>query len=143
MPETAGLSRTLAGEPTSVVQARSLLRSFAGDNPRTDDAELVLSELATNAVMHSASRQDGGEFEIRLALLPGCLRIEVADQGQPVSAPLSPPEESFGPDEDPAFPYGESGRGLMLVDAVADRWGRDRDPDRGLWWAELEWKETQ
>lgn len=142
MPETASLSLKLAGAPSSVVQARGLLRGFLGDSPRTDDAELILSELATNAVRHSASGSgSGGEFEIRFTLLADGLRLEVVDQGKAPSAPLAPPDESFAPDEDPAFPHGESGRGLGIVDAIADRWGRVNRPGRGLSWAELDWKE--
>lgn len=142
MPETASLSLKLAGAPSSVSQARGLLAGFLGDNPRSDDAVTIISELVTNAVLHSASGADGGEFEIRFAVLTGLLRLEVVDQGGADLEPLAPPEESFEPAEDPAFPYGESGRGLKIVEAYADRWGRERSPGRGLWWAELDWKET-
>jgi anti-sigma regulatory factor (Ser/Thr protein kinase) len=142
MPETASLSLKLAGVPSSVDQARSLLRGFLGDSARKDDAVTILSELATNAVLHSLSGANGGEFELRFELVGGSLRLEVIDQGKVDAAPLSPPEESFAPAEDPAFPHGESGRGLLIVDAYADRWGRQQSPGRGLWWAELDWKET-
>ncbi|WOI63642.1 ATP-binding protein [Streptomyces fradiae] len=68
----------------------------------TDDAELVVSELVTNAVRHGA-----GPVGLRVALGVGELRIEVRD-GSSIPARLRT-----------ADPADESGRGLFLVDAVA------------------------
>lgn len=128
MPES--LSRTLPGLPQSVREARSELRGFLVDDTRTADAELIVSEFATNAVVHSRSREPGAVFEVRFELAPGALRIEVVDEGDPTVAPLAPEDESFGPRE--------SGRGLLIVDALADKWGHDSTPEgRLLWWAEL------
>ncbi|HEV2346104.1 MAG TPA: ATP-binding protein [Actinocrinis sp.] len=136
MPES--LLRTLPGLPPSVREARSELRGFLADHTRVDAAELILSEFATNAVLHSRSRELGGVFEIRLELTPGTLRIEVLDEGEPTTVDLAPEDEALAPGEDPSFPYGESGRGLLLVDALADKWGHDSTPEgRLLWWAEL------
>ena len=42
---------------------------------------LCVSELATNAVLHSASRNPGGTFTVRAAVFDGCVRIEVEDNG--------------------------------------------------------------
>jgi anti-sigma regulatory factor (Ser/Thr protein kinase) len=144
MPES--LSRTLPGLPSSVRQARIELRDFLDGYGRVDDAQLVLSELATNAVLHSRSRQDGGEIEVRFEYSPGVVRIEVVDQGDEPARDGDQPEqaeqiEAFAPAEDPAFPHGESGRGLKLVDALADKWGCDSSPGGpATWWAEL-WTE--
>ncbi|MGH3437139.1 MAG: ATP-binding protein [Sciscionella sp.] len=133
MPESGSLSRFFAGEPSSVAVARVETRQFVGDIPRRDDAELIVSELATNAIRHSASRERHGEYELRLLLQPGWLRIEVVDQGTPtVSTPAGPSDEAIG-----SVYHRESGRGLEIVDAVADKWGYDQDTDRGTWWAEV------
>lgn len=130
MPASESLSRTLPGEPGSVAEARRLLRRFLADHHRADDAELILSELATNAVRHSRSRAAGAVFEVRVQLKPGLLRIEVVDQGAPTrSAPAGEPDESFGPRE--------SGRGLLIVEALADDWGHEQHQSRAMWWAEL------
>lgn len=162
MPESGSLSCTLAGEPSSVSLARAQTRRFTGDTPRTEDVELIVSELATNAVRHSASRHNGGEYELRLEARPGRLRIEVVDQGEPTrSAPAGRGEEVVGPtyqlelDDVPAGKWGqegepdeavayhrESGRGLEIVDALADKWGHDQEQDRAVWWAEVGWEET-
>jgi anti-sigma regulatory factor (Ser/Thr protein kinase) len=122
MPEPDILSRILAGHPSSVPAARSAVRGFLGQHARTDDAALVVSELATNAVRHSASRD--GTYELRLEVKPGRLRIEVVDQGAPAQvAVVGEP--------------GESGRGLLIVEALADDWGHEGRSGLRVWWAEL------
>jgi two-component sensor histidine kinase len=90
---------------------------------------LVVGELAANAVQHG--RVPGREFGLRLALdrAAGLLRVEVADAASakrlPGAVPSSPPED-------------ESGRGLLLVDALAMRWGSaPRRPVGKTVWAEL------
>ncbi|MFF7126357.1 MULTISPECIES: ATP-binding protein [unclassified Streptomyces] len=89
----------------------------------TDTADAVagiVAELAANAVIHG--RVPGRDFELRLSLLPGRVRVEVTD----TRAERRPP----GPRDvcEPA-PLAEAGRGLVLVDALADRWDVvDRDP---------------
>jgi len=77
-----------------------------------DAAELVLSELITNAIRHACTPRDR-LIETRYERLPdGGLRIEVHDAGDGV--PLM--QRPSGDDE--------SGRGLALVDALTDRrWG--------------------
>jgi anti-sigma regulatory factor (Ser/Thr protein kinase) len=81
---------------------------------------VIVAELAANAVTHG--RVPGRDFELRLSLVPGSLRIEVTD----TRAERRPP----GPgDVRPARPLDESGRGLVLVEALADRWEvLDREP---------------
>ncbi|GAA3157651.1 ATP-binding protein [Streptomyces rameus] len=73
----------------------------------------IVAELAANAVTHG--RVPGRDFELTLALLVGSVRIEVSDtlaERQPPG-----PGQLSGPD-----PLAEAGRGLLLVDALADRW---------------------
>lgn len=83
----------------------------------------VTAELAANAVRHGAV--PGRDFELRLILRPGAVRIEVSDTRT---------------DRLPSIrrPGGESecGRGLLLVDALADDWGcRPRDAYVKTVWA--------
>lgn len=78
-----------------------------------DDAVLICSELATNAVVHGRTRPAHEVEHIRLDLTwqPGkALVIEVAD-----NSIASPRPRDSGPSA-------ESGRGLDLVDSLADRW---------------------
>ncbi|MEO3767828.1 ATP-binding protein [Streptomyces sp. B8F3] len=84
------------------------------------DAAAVVAELAANAVTHG--RVPGRDFELRLSLLGQSIRIEVSD-----ALGRRPP----GPEQVGAMPVpeGESGRGLLLVDMLADRWAvLDRVP---------------
>lgn len=106
------------GRPQSVKAARDWLdvRMNVADVPEetADAARLLVSELTTNALKHTAGGADGGAFYVRAYLFPGRLRVEVRDAGG--SPPLFPVAA-------PA-PDAESGRGLLLVNALADRWGR-------------------
>lgn len=83
-------------------------------------AETVVAELAANAVTHGCV--SGRDFEVRLTLGRAALRIEVSD----TRTERRPP----GPgDLAPTGVLAESGRGLLLVEALADRWAvLDRHP---------------
>lgn len=86
-----------------------------------DDALLIASELATNAVTHAES-----PCRLRLSLTDTSLRIDVTDTGQGTPEPQP---ESFTE---------EHGRGLHLVAALTTAWGLDVIPGEGkVVWAEL------
>ncbi|MFF8015886.1 ATP-binding protein [Streptomyces sp. NPDC007929] len=90
---------------------------------------LVVGELAANAVQHG--RVPGRDFGLRLLLdrAAGVLRVEVADAACAKRLPTAAPSSS---------PDGESGRGLLLVDVLAVRWGSaPRSPVGKTVWAEL------
>lgn len=118
-------ARTLLDDdPRSAGAARHFLREFmeeAGLPPTmVDNAELCLSELVTNALLHA-----GGRIELR-ATVDGSLVVSVRDHGGSVGGQGTS-------DDDPLRVHG---RGLLLVDALAHRWGSERD-DRGrtVWFA--------
>jgi len=85
-----------------------------------DDAALIVSELATNAVLHGRSA-----FTVLLSSEAGTLCISVRDDSASVPSVKNPTATTI------------SGRGLRLVAAVAQRWGTERDGDGKLVWAEL------
>jgi len=90
---------------------------------------LVVGELAANAVQHG--RVPGRDFCLRLALEKelGLVRIEVDDAAAAKRPPEGPPS---------SYPEGESGRGLLLVDVLAVRWGTvPRHPVGKTVWAEM------
>ncbi|MEU3604057.1 ATP-binding protein [Streptomyces sp. NPDC035033] len=85
----------------------------------TEAAEQIVAELTTNAATHG--RVAGRDFRLALAALPGVLRIEVTDT------------------RGDALPEQHEGRGLLLVGALADRWGVEPGPTpRKTVWAELD-----
>jgi anti-sigma regulatory factor (Ser/Thr protein kinase) len=79
----------------------------------SDTAALLVAELAANAVTHG--RVPGRDIEVVLRLDAYTLRIDVSDS----RGERRPP----GPEGVVAAPEAEGGRGLLLVDALADRWG--------------------
>jgi hypothetical protein len=89
---------------------------------------LVVGELAANAVQHG--RVPGRGFGLRLAIdaVAGLVRIEIADAAAAKQPPTALPS---------SYPDGESGRGLLLVDVLATRWGSaPRQPVGKTVWAE-------
>lgn len=99
-----------------------------------DAAAQVVAELATNAVQHG--RTPGRDFRVRLLRpAPGVLRIEVSDsQGNRLPAT----------GRRPVGPYEETGRGLALVEALAERWGvTSGPPPCKTVWAELSFSEAE
>lgn len=111
--------------------ARRFLREFLARSAVDEDvsatAELCLSELVTNAVVHAGSRS-----ELRATLDDDRLTVAVSDRGGvPVDA------ADAAPDEDPDV-LRVHGRGLQLVEALADRWGSERDAVGTTVWFALE-----
>ncbi|MFI1352629.1 ATP-binding protein [Streptomyces sp. NPDC020898] len=90
------------------------------DSDASEAVAVIVAELAANAVTHG--RVPGRDFELRLALVTGGVRVEVTDSRSGSRPP--------GPGDVRApLPLAESGRGLVVVDAVADRWEvLDREP---------------
>ncbi|MFD9291741.1 ATP-binding protein [Streptomyces sp. NPDC060030] len=96
-----------------------------------ESAAHIVAELATNAAVHG--RVPGRDFRLRLAVLrDALLRIEVTDaRGERL--PPAPGTLDLPGGE------AESGRGLLIVGALADRWGIDVGPaPRKTVWAEVD-----
>ncbi|WP_345629351.1 ATP-binding protein [Streptomyces thinghirensis] len=127
-------SQTFPCEPSTAATGRRLVREALGVwhlGDLADVAALTMSELIANAVTHTPCRS------IRLIVgRPSATRIRV---GVVDRAPSRLPVLGrAGEDE-------ESGRGLLLIDGIADRWGYDlHGPNRRPWgkevWAELSTK---
>ena len=124
-------SQTFPCQPSTAELGRELVRDVLGVwhlDGLADRAALIITELIANASRHTPSS------EIRLTVgrpTATRLRVGVVDL-EPSRLPMF---SQVADDE-------ESGRGLLLVDAVADRWGYDlHGSDRHPWgkevWAEL------
>lgn len=112
-----GWSRAFPATPAQVRAARQFLAGILDGHPATDDAVLCLSELATNATIHSHSRQPGGHFRVRVERYASHVRVEVTDQGGPW-------KRSAKEDE-------QNGRGLLVVAQLARNFGRTGDDQAG------------
>ena len=72
-------ARTFSGTADQVTLARSRVWDYLADCPAADDACLIVSEFASNAVLHSLSRV--GTFTVRCELFSTYVWIEVEDEG--------------------------------------------------------------
>lgn len=78
------------------------------------DVDLLVCEIATNAVQHSASGRPGGGLWVTVLVSAGRLRVEIQDDGGSAGCPMIPVKGSA---------WDEGGRGLLMVSQLADRWG--------------------
>lgn len=119
--------RIFAGSDDQVRHARDFVGRVLDGCPVADDATLLVSEIATNAILHTASGQ-GGKFTVTVYQAGTWVRVEVADDGS-----------AGTPHARPHGRAGESGMGLNLVELVAQRWGCQGGTLGHVVWFELEW----
>jgi anti-sigma regulatory factor (Ser/Thr protein kinase) len=120
--------REFSGDAAQVAAARRFVASaIRTGGPARDVSRLLVSEAATNAVLHSASG-NGGTFSVEYVISDDLLRVEIHDSGGGPSGPRRRVHhlESM------------TGRGLDLFDALSDRWGVDGTPDGWTVWFELD-----
>jgi anti-sigma regulatory factor (Ser/Thr protein kinase) len=123
--------RVLPGAPASATAARRLTRQLLGDDhPALDTAMLLMSELVTNSVLHSRSRQPGGTVTVAVCAGPTSVLIQVRDDGGPFEAPL-------GAASGAGASGAEHGYGLLLVDALAESWGTSATTEGRVTWCRL------
>lgn len=119
------IARVFPGGAGQVREARRFLAGLLGGCPAADDALVCVSELATNAMLHSRSGLPGGRFTVTATVRAGSVRVEVADEGGPWG------QERAGD--------GQSGRGLLIVGELASRWGREEAGAGRTVWFEIDW----
>lgn len=113
-------SRMFPASPEYASQARRYLAEVLGDRASADDAVLCLSELFSNSLLHSRSRESNGTITVRVRESGERIRVEVDDQG---GAWRICPE-----DDD------EHGRGLGIVKDLVAAWGtEDTATGRTVW----------
>jgi len=101
----------LPDSPTAPAIARRALDGLALSEPPANDACLLTSELVSNAVLHTRPADRDG-IHLRVVQEPSNLRVEVSDNGGGF--------DWDGPQTDASVP---GGLGLVLVEAIAKRWG--------------------
>ncbi|MEU4683162.1 ATP-binding protein [Streptomyces xinghaiensis] len=103
--------RTFPGRPEEIRNARRFTVQCLGDPATAAPAELVVSELATNAVRHTASGAPAGTFQVVLDRTGPAVTVSVTDAGTTDTKP-----EFHHPDAEALC-----GRGLGIVAALAER----------------------
>lgn len=122
--------RVYPGEERQLSAARRWVKSLLPPCPACDELISVVTELASNAIAHTASGQ-GGWFAVELTWHPAVVRVAVADCGGPAQ---------------PHIIYdsnGERGRGLLLVRGLAIRSGYVGDRRGRLVWADISWPQPE
>jgi anti-sigma regulatory factor (Ser/Thr protein kinase) len=128
-------SLTLGALPSAVPCARLHARQILwewGLSDIAEIAELLLSELVTNAVQAARVTVNDMPVNLRLSANRDRLLVEVWDSN--VQPPVPRAFENDFPEVD-----AESGRGLFLVETLSERWGwyLTRNPDGKVTWCEL------
>jgi anti-sigma regulatory factor (Ser/Thr protein kinase) len=118
------LDVTLPIHPMVAAVVRRCLEGIASFlvSEQFDNLRLLVNELVTNSIRHTGALLGDGWIRLRVMALSDLVRVEVCDSGpgfvpHPASAPLESP----------------SGRGLYLVDQLADRWGVTGSQDSCVW----------
>ena len=116
-------SRSFPAEAASVPTARRFVRGTLAELGLTaawDAAELLVSEVVTNAVLHART-----EFSVEVERDGDLVRISVHDR-----SPAVPRPRSYGPES-------TTGRGMRLVATFAGAWGVDRRDGGKVVWFEV------
>ncbi len=106
-------------DPRSVAAARRFVRQLLPDawSARVDDVLLLVSELVTNAIVHARSA-----VQVTVTVFNGTTRVEVSD-----GVPRLPVRRSAG---EGAL----DGRGMGMIEVLADRWGiLIRETGKTIW----------
>ena len=121
-------TRVFAGSACEIQNVRSFVGQVIHGCPVADDIVLLASELATNAVLHTASGSDG-TFSVVVRVEGTWARVEVRDLGS-----------ATAPAVRQAVVLKESGTGLSLVETIADRWGYHGGSNGRVVWFEVDWR---
>ena len=122
--DSVHLRHSFPGTPAAIGLAREWVREMAtssGHSPLAPTVELLVSELATNAVRHA----NGARFSVELDV-DGLLLVAVCDASTRTPTPRR------------AAVRDEGGRGLAIVDALSDRWGAEVHLGGKCVWFQLE-----
>ena len=103
--------------------ARQFVRQAAVGHPAADDAVLLAAELIANSMVHAL---DATTVTITVAVSEALIRVDVRDDG------------ALGiPHMRPGDPEAEDGRGFLLINQLARRWGFTREPGGSCCWTEI------
>lgn len=128
MPERAPLTahtelvRQLPARGEALAGARGMVEALEDvSRPARDDIALLVTELVGNSLRHAGLDPEQA-IQVRIARQHGSIRVEVTDSGP-----------GFSPVRGRPGRRQTSGRGIYLVEQVADRWGVDRNGETCVW----------
>jgi DNA-binding NarL/FixJ family response regulator len=109
--------------PTSPRDARRFARDLLSDQMEEllETVDLLLTEMVTNAIVHA-----GSATTVSIQLLKDRVHVEVLDQSRHTAVPRQSDEDA------------ETGRGLFLVEALAEAWGTTWVADGKIVWFDVE-----
>ena len=117
-----GEERSFDGVSGSVGLARSFVCERAECDPQSNEVlKLVVSELATNAILHARS-----PFTVRVGRNDRVVTVAICDD-----SPVMPLKKSYGP-------RAVTGRGLGIVDKLVQRWGATPNESGKCVWFEMQ-----
>jgi anti-sigma regulatory factor (Ser/Thr protein kinase) len=116
--------RSFAPDLDAPAAARRALDGFRGElgEDVTERSAVVVTEVVTNSVTH-AGLTAAQPIELNIQVVPGCLRIDVTDDGS----------AGFALVVRLPYPGQNSGRGFWIVDQLTDRWGVDFSRSTRVW----------
>jgi anti-sigma regulatory factor (Ser/Thr protein kinase) len=116
------IQKDIANGPDAATQARQLVTALATHVPAPilDDVRLVTTELVANSYKH-AGNPPGHPIEVTLDLRADRVRLEVVDRS------------IFDPNPETSTELRDVKWGLVIVDRIADSWGRIDPPEGGIW----------
>ncbi len=128
----------MVAQPASVPAARRFVDHALTDWGREsliEDVGLCVTELSTNATLHSGSHF----FEVELQNIADAVRVAVLDTGQAAADSIAASSELTDAlvDELTADDASTTGRGMFIVSSLASSWGIDELPDGQRVWAEF------
>lgn len=106
---------SVAGGPQAAAEAREELRERFGKKLDPDvvaRAELLMSEVINNCVIHGAAAGPGARIDVTASIFPHVLSVEVTDGGPKFKRTSRLPSSDS-----------DSGRGIFLVEQLSSRWG--------------------
>lgn len=128
VPAQARCVRVFPGEIGQVREARSFAGRVLANCPARETLLTCLSELAANAIEHTASGA-GGVFTVQVAWTRGGVAFVAVTDGGGAGEPAVRPLDELA----------EEGRGLALVAALSSRWGYRETGQGHTVWAEATW----
>lgn len=108
-------------DPEAVPRARRWLRArLAGWelDPLAADAAVLITEVMTNGVVHAQSR-----LHVTAAVADGILEVGVSDHAATLPRPASPAATQSDTKLSSVGLLAEGGRGMLMIDSLADDWG--------------------